>query len=44
MEGKVQGCGGVTPVVGLAYDVASGQGGGGPGQERVGRGAAGRRT
>ena len=25
MEGKVKGCGGGTPVVGLAYDVASGQ-------------------
>ena len=44
MEGKVQGGGGATPVVGLAYDVASRQGGGGPGQERVGRGAARRRT
>ena len=33
MEGKVQGGGGGTPVVGLAYDVASGPGGGGPSQE-----------
>ena len=33
MEGKVQGGGGGTPVVGLAYDVASRPGGGGPSQE-----------
>ena len=33
MEGKVQGGGRGTPVVGLAYDVASGPGGGGPSQE-----------
>ena len=33
MEGEVQGGGGGTPVVGLAYDVASGPGGGGPSQE-----------
>ena len=33
MEGKVRGGGGGTPVVGLAYDVASGPGGGGPSQE-----------
>ena len=32
-----------TTVVALAYDVAGGQGGGGPGQERVRRGAARRR-
>ena len=31
-------------MVGMAYDVASGQGVGNPGQERVGRGAARRRT
>ena len=33
IEGKVQGGGGGTPVVGLPYDLASGLGGGGPGQE-----------
>ena len=44
IEGKVQGGGGGTPAVGLAYDMASGQGGGGPGQERVVGGAARRRT
>ena len=33
MEGKVQGGGEGTPVVGLAYGVASGPGGGGPSQE-----------
>ena len=33
MKGKVQGGGGGMPVVGLAYDVASGPGGGGPSQE-----------
>ena len=44
MEGEVQGGGGGTPVVGLAYDVASGPGGGGPSQEGMGRRAARRRT
>ena len=33
MEGKVQGGGGGTPVVGLAYDVASGMSGEGSCQE-----------
>ena len=33
MEGKVQGGGGGTPVVGLAYDVASRPERGGPSQE-----------
>ena len=33
MEGEVQGGGRGNPVVGLAYDVASGPGGGGPCQE-----------
>ena len=33
MEGEVQGGGGGMLVVGLAYDVASGPGGGGPSQE-----------
>ena len=33
MEGRVKGGGGGTPEEGLAYDVASGQGKGGPGQE-----------
>ena len=44
MEGEVQGGGRKTPVVALEYDVASGQRGGGPAQERVGRGAARTRT
>ena len=44
LEPGWKGVGWGTTVVGLAYDVAGGQGRGGPGQERVGRGAARRRT
>ena len=44
MEGKVQGGGWGTTVVGLAYDVVGRQGRGCPRQEGVGKGAASRRT